>query len=162
VDGKVLPVYWFEGSVTGQRYLEMLQTSMWPAIRSRATRHGYWMQQDGASAHITGPVMDFLRSKFRGNIITRNSANHWPPYSPDLSPVDFSFWSLAMAEVTRVKPKTLDDLKDVVEDFAMNMGDELVRKICRNTVLPLVSVYRLLVGIPTIRQIRGYLLRGLE
>ena len=67
VDGKVLPVYWFEGSVDGEAYLDMLRTVVWPAVRSRSTHRSYWFQQDaedGASTHVTGDVMDFLRSKF--------------------------------------------------------------------------------------------------
>ena len=133
VDGMVLPVYWFEGSVDGAKYLEMLETHVWPAIKYRATRRGYWMQQDGASPHVTGPVMDFLREKFGEKIISRNSTHHWPPYSPDLSVLDFSFWAQAMTEVIRCKPSTLTALKDVVEEFAEDMDEDLVRTMCRNT-----------------------------
>ena len=107
--------------------LDILKNTLWPSIKSRATRRGYWMQQDGAT-----PVMDFLRSKFGDTIVSRNSTPIWPPYSPDLSPLDFSFWSLAMSEVTRVKPDTLRERKEVVEDFAFNMEEKLVRKICGN------------------------------
>ena len=132
VDGRILPIYWFEGSVNGEKYLDMLKNSLWPSIRSRATRQNYWMQQDGAAPHISGPVMDFLRSKFGDNIVSRNTAHIWPPYSPELSPLDFNFWSLAMSEVARVKPRSLRELQEVVEDFVFNMEEELVRKICRN------------------------------
>ena len=107
--------------------LDILKNTLWPSIKSRATRRGYWMQQDGAT-----PVMDFLRSKFGDTIVSRNSTHIWPPYSPDLSPLDFSFWSLAMSEVTWVKPDTLRELKGVVEDFVFNMEEKLVRKNCRN------------------------------
>ena len=132
VDGQILPIHWFEGSVNGEKYLDMLKNVVWPAVRSKATRRGYWMQQDGATPHIRKSVMDFLKSKFGDNLISRNSTHIWPPYSPDLSPLDFSFWSLAMSEVTRTKPESLTALKEVVEDFALNMDEELVRKICRN------------------------------
>ena len=33
VDGKVLPVHWFEGSVDGDVYLDMLKTMVWPAAQ---------------------------------------------------------------------------------------------------------------------------------
>ena len=48
-DGKVLPVHWFEGSVDGDVYLDMLKTMVWTAVRGMATRRSYWFQQDGAS-----------------------------------------------------------------------------------------------------------------
>ena len=44
VDGQLLPVHWFEGNVDSETYLHMLQTVVWPAIRGRATRRGYWFQ----------------------------------------------------------------------------------------------------------------------
>lgn len=37
-----------------------------------------------------------------------------------------------MSEVARVKPRSLRELQEVVEDFVFNMEEELVRKICRN------------------------------
>ena len=41
VDGKVLPVHWFQGSVDSPTYLNMLKTMVWPAIRGQATRKAY-------------------------------------------------------------------------------------------------------------------------
>ena len=37
VDGQVLPVHWFQGSVTGQSYLDMLKNVVWPAVRGKST-----------------------------------------------------------------------------------------------------------------------------
>ena len=132
VDGVVLPVHWFEGSVDGPTYLGMLQTMVWPAIRGRATRREYWFQQDGASPHCTPEVLAFLASKFGDRVISRRTEHHWPPYSPDLSPLDFSFWSQAMAHVVRCEPSTLEQLKQVVEDFATNFDPEKARAMARH------------------------------
>ena len=49
VDGKVLPVYWFEGSIDGEAYL--------PAGHTGSSKMGL-------PPHVTGDVMEFLRSKF--------------------------------------------------------------------------------------------------
>ena len=38
----------------------------------------------------------------------------------------------AEAHVMRCQPKTLNQLKAIVEDFASNMEEELIRKVCRN------------------------------
>ena len=48
VNCKCLPVVWFEGSVNGQVYLELLQNTLWPAVRASATRKQFWYQHDGA------------------------------------------------------------------------------------------------------------------
>jgi hypothetical protein len=133
VDGKCLPVHWFEGSVNAESYLKMLQTVMWPAVKSMATRKRYWFQQDGAPCHVTATVMDFLRSKFGDRIISRRSARHWPACSPDLSCLDFSFWSQALDHVTKTEPKTIQELKTVVENFATDISEEQLRKMARHT-----------------------------
>ena len=57
----------------------------------------------------------------------------WPPYSPNFSPIHASYWSQAMAQVIRCKPSTISDFKTVVEDFAVNMSEEEVRKMVPNT-----------------------------
>ena len=132
VDGKVLLVHWFQGSVDSAAYLNMLQTMVWPAIRGKATRHQYWFMQDRASPHCTGEVCSFLASKFGDMVISRKTDHIWPPYSPDLNPLDFSFWSRAMAHVIRCQPATLDDLKNVVNDFALNFNPEKARSMARH------------------------------
>ena len=132
IDGSVLPVHWFEGNVTSSSYLDMLKTKVWPAIRFRATIRNYWFMQDGASPHCTEEVLDFLSSKFGDRIISRKSTHPWPPYSPDLNPLDFSFWSQAMAHVVRCEPNTLEDLKTVMEDFAENLDPEKARSMARH------------------------------
>ena len=77
-------------------------------------------------------MLEFLRSKFGDRIISRNTENHWPPYSPDLSPIDFSFWGQAMAHVVRTKPSTLEELKGEVEDFARHFDHDKARRMARH------------------------------
>ena len=132
VDGQVLPVHWFQGSVDSSTYLSMLKDKVWPAIRSKATRRNYWFMQDGAAPHCTQEVLSFLASKFGERVVSRKTAHAWPPYSPDLNPLDFSFWSQAMAHVVRCQPITLEDLKAVVNDFATNFDPEKARSMARH------------------------------
>ena len=132
VNGRVLPVYWFEGSPTSNKYLIMLETMVWPAIRAKATRDQHWFKQGRASPHCTASVLDFLKSKFGDKIISRETEHFWPPYSPDLNPLDFSFWSQAMAHVYRCKPDTLENLKEGVDNFAVNFDPEKALKMARN------------------------------
>ena len=125
VDGRILPVVWYQGSVTSTVYLEQVtKGTVWPAVKGVATRRGYWYQQDGASSHVTEEYLQFLKAKFGDRVISRRTENHWPPYSPDLSPLDFSFWSQAMAHLLRCQPPTLQQLKGIVEDFPVNMDED--------------------------------------
>ena len=134
VDGRCLPVVWFTGSVNGDVYLnQVLKATVWPALRSIATRRQYWFQQDGASCHVTTPCLEFLREKFGDRIISRNTDHHWPPYSPDLSPLDFSFWNQVMINVKKRQPSNIEELKNIVEEFASGVSEEFLRKIARHT-----------------------------
>jgi hypothetical protein len=134
VDGRCLPVVWFTGSVNGDVYLnQVLRGIVWPSVKNHATRRQYWYQQDGASCHVTAPCLEFLRSKFGNRVISRNTQHHWPPYSPDLSPLDFSFWSQATMHVNKNHPQTIPELQQCVEDFASNIGEQQLRKMARHT-----------------------------
>ena len=133
VNGKCLPVVWFEGSVNGQVYLELLQNTLWPAVRASATRKQFWYQHDGAPCHVATQCLEFLKSKFGDRILSRNTKHHWPANSPDLTPMDFSFWTQASNHVKKVKPQSLDAMKRAVEDFAANLDEEAIRKMCRHT-----------------------------
>ena len=59
--------------------------------------------------------------------------HHWPLYSPDLNLLDFSFLSQAMAHMVRCEPSTLQELTEVVEDFAINSDPEKTRAMARHT-----------------------------
>ena len=123
-------IHWFESnkSVTGDTYLQMLKEVVWPKVRAVATRKEYYFQQDGATVHTTVAVRKFLADKFGPRVISRLTDTIWPAKSPDLSPLDFWFWGVAMVEVRRVQPSTLDELKQVVEDFAEEMNSETINK----------------------------------
>ena len=78
------------------------------------TRRGYWYQQDGASSHVAKERLKFLKAKFGDRVISRRTEHHWPPYSPDLSPLDFSFWSQAMTHLLRCQPSTIERFQGIV------------------------------------------------
>ena len=56
----------------------------------------------------------------------------WSANSPDLNPLDFCFWGMAMAEVWKKKPKTIPELKKVVEDFFNNLGPDFIKNCVLN------------------------------
>ena len=88
--------------------------------------------QDEATSHTTNDVLNFLREKFQGCVISRWSEIGWPLYSPDLNPLDYFFWSFAMIHVRRQKPATLDELKTIVEDVAATVQEDMIRAAVGN------------------------------
>ena len=73
-----------------------------------------------------------LKQKFGNRIISGNTAIPWPARSPDEAPPDYWLWSICDAEVRRVKPSTLEELKEVVSDFVASLDDEDVRRAVRD------------------------------
>ena len=137
INDTVLQIRWMDEdhrptTVTADSYLAMLREEVWPEVRAVAGRRGWWWQQDGASVHCTEPVLDFLNEKFRGRVISRRAEHAWPPYSPDLNPLDFFFWGYAMAEVWRQKPKSIEELKQVVEHLARELSGEIIQRVMAN------------------------------
>jgi inhibitor of nuclear factor kappa-B kinase subunit alpha len=138
VDGKVLPIFWFENedgspaSVNRERYLSVLKEILWPAVRAQATRKGYYYMQDGAPPHCTNDALDFLADKFPGRVISRRSENVWPAHSPDLNPLDFWFWGYIESRVFEKKPDSVLVLKKVVEDAAREINPEMVKNVAAN------------------------------
>ena len=64
-------------------------------------------QQDGAPAHTANPTQNWLRS----NIPGINSKDQWPPYSPDLNPMDYSIWSILETNACSKSHKSIESLK---------------------------------------------------
>ncbi|KAF0302402.1 hypothetical protein FJT64_025506 [Amphibalanus amphitrite] len=50
------------------------------------------------------------------------------PQPSRLSCLGLCFWSLVTAQIVRSEPQTLEQLKELVEDFARNMDEEQLRK----------------------------------
>jgi len=79
----------FEGTVTGEAYLEMLRSSILPAIRALYENSEVFYQQDGAPPHYHRDVQAFLDENLQGRWIGRRGTFEFPPRSPDLTPLDF-------------------------------------------------------------------------
>ncbi|PNF23512.1 hypothetical protein B7P43_G05612 [Cryptotermes secundus] len=76
--------FFFEGTVTGQVYLDMLQTSIFPL-----EMRDFYLQQDGAPPHYHRDVRAYLDDTLPGRWVGRRGAIEYPPRSPDLTPLDF-------------------------------------------------------------------------
>ena len=66
------------------------------------------LQEDGASARRSAKTTEWKRE----NKVPLLQA--WPSGSPDLSPLDFSYWSLLLEKVWGRKPRTLAELPTAI------------------------------------------------
>ena len=76
----------------------------------------------------------FLQDKFQGRVISNRLDFFWPAKSPDLNPLDFYFWGVAEARVQKEKPKTIMELKSVVENFVAEISKEVLWSVADNFI----------------------------
>ena len=138
VDGRALPVFWHEDengdsvSVNTDRYILAIQTLLKNFPKRKLKK--CWWQQDGASCHCSDKSLSELKKHFQSRLISRRSEIEWPAHSPDLNPLDFTFWGQAMVEVFKEKPETISDLKTVVENYFNSLSPEFIKNCVRNII----------------------------
>lgn len=94
--------FFFEGTVNGQRYYEMLRDQAIPALTDWPNRENLVFVHDGAPPHIVRDVKALLNFEFPVGWIGRGSEMLvWPPRSPDLTPMDFFVWGYLKQRIYR-------------------------------------------------------------
>lgn len=91
VNGILVGPYVLPDRLTGERYLQFLQDNL-PGLLEDVPLHirqNMWLLQDGAPAHFSLEVREFLNNTFPNRWVGRGEPVAWPPRSPDLNPCDF-------------------------------------------------------------------------
>ena len=73
--------------------------------------------QDGAPAHTACVVREWLVERFGSRVISRLCETEWPASSPDLALNDFWLWGAILQEIRKIKPTTMDQVKEVATEF---------------------------------------------
>ena len=122
VDGSLIGPFFFDSNVTGLAYLEMLNEKVFSTVLGTFPHHfvngsfqRLWWAQDGAPAHRTAEVREWLTEFFSQRIIALNHPVEWPPRSPDLTPCDFFLWGYLKSKVYTSPPATISDLIERIE-----------------------------------------------
>ena len=128
----ILPPFFFSSTVTGAAYLEMLRSHLkrhLPRARKNIT-----FQQDGAPPHIANPVKAFLNETFGDRVISRHFPRKWPARSPDLNPADYWLWGQLKHNIYSKQPKTLEDLRDLIEREVREIDVTVMKSAVLNLV----------------------------
>jgi transposase len=126
----IIGPYFFDGLVTGESYLQMLQEFLWPQVKQRRLI----FQQDGAPAHYSLQVRKWLDQKFPDRWIGRRGPIECPARSPDLTPPDFFLWGYLKNIVYRDRPSTLDELRDRIEQACAEIPENMCDRVCKSMV----------------------------
>jgi len=130
-------------TLTASRYVHMLDTQVIPELRRRLTEEEFqacWYQQDGAKVHLARQSMEYLNRTFNGRLISLNGFIQWPPYSPDLSPLDYMFWALMKKFVNKQDPQDVTELKLVIAQACSVIDIETCRNAIRDFPIRIMAL----------------------
>ena len=105
-DGQVF-IQRLPSNITGEIYSEFIQGTIFPMLREKFGEDFIW-QQDNAPPHTARITIDTLEEN-------RIQVLDWPPYSPDLNPIE-NLWVYLKRNVYEIsRPQTLDHLWDRIQ-----------------------------------------------
>ena len=126
----IIGPYFFNDTVTGATYLDMLQNFVWPILQNHPNIEHLLWQQDGAPPHFHHDVTAWLDRNFNQRWIGRRGPTEWPARSPDLSPPDFFMWGHIKNLVYKVKPANLVELRHEILQAFQTIDIGLCQKVC--------------------------------
>lgn len=125
--------FFFDGTVTGQRYLDKLRDDVVPALQNWPNRQNLVLVQDGAPAHHSKIARAYLDQQFTNWIGRASKFIAWPARSPDLTPMDFYLWGHLKQKLYRgqVFPN-LDVLRERIREEAAQVPLDMIRNALDN------------------------------
>ena len=105
----------------------ILKGSLKPWADAHFKGQVYTFQQDSAPSHKARNTQEWLRAHVPRFI----ASEEWPPYSPDLNPLDFLIWSILEAKVCSSRYTTTDGLKAALMREWKRIPAEVMRASCQ-------------------------------
>ena len=125
-DGKVLFKV-LAGIQNTDSYLEMLEDMM-----GEMDQDDCFFMQDGAGHHTSNNAINWLNRNWKDRWIGLKSQRlKFPALSPDLTPLDFSFWHYVKFHVAKLRPSTRVELIDSIETVINQIPDQIVVSMCQ-------------------------------
>jgi len=127
-DGKKCPIIFVADGerLDANGYQGLLHQHVLPWISRTYPDGNYVFQQDGAPAHTAYSTQQFLKE----NMSSYWPAAKWPPYLPDLNPLDYSFWGVLQDKVQARAHDSLDDLKQTITKEWRRLSSKYIRRTC--------------------------------
>jgi len=120
-------------TVDGAVYNRILQAALQEASEKHIVGNYYW-QQDGAPAHRTGENLDLIHSCYKNRVIAKGyrerfgSGYEWPPYSPDMSAMDYFLWGYTKDSVYKTRPNDIEELEERIREVMRRIPREVLER----------------------------------
>ena len=125
--------YFFEDdTVNGNNYLSMLQKSFIWEVRKFHKVRSIIFQHNGAPAHFSTDVRQYLDNHFPNRWIGRGGPIRWAPRSPDLTPLDFILWDHVKSNIYKIPVKNLMELKRRINNEIKSISKETLSDVFSN------------------------------
>ena len=118
-----------DDTVNRNNYLSMLQNFFIWEVRKLHKLWSIRFQQDGAPAHFSTDVRQYLDNRFPNRWIGRGGAIRWGPHSPDLTPLDFFLWGHVKSNIYQTPVKNLTELKRRINNEIKSISKETLSDI---------------------------------
>ena len=117
----------------GTNYLNFVEDIVPPILDDMPLqlRRHLWYQLDGAPAHFTLPVRQWLDQHFPGRWIGSGGPVAWPARSPDLTPLDFFLWGSMKEKVYQTEIASREELVAKINEAAMEIRQQDVDHVQR-------------------------------
>lgn len=140
LNNQLVGPYFYDGTLTGERYLDFLRNIL-PGLMENIpldVRANMWIQQDGAPAHNANMVKNYLNDQFESKWIGTNGPVKWPPRSPDLTPLDFFLWGHIKDVAYTNQSTSLIDLKNRITEACNNITQDILK----STTISIMNRYQ--------------------
>lgn len=138
-------IFWraIDGTMNGESYVNLLKHEFIPFLESKNLMDKCIFMQDGAPCHTSKVALTLINEHFQDRVISTkypekfNMGSEWPPYSPDLTPLDFCIWATLKHRILKHGPKTLPELQTALhlevalctQEFLMKAIDNVIPRI---------------------------------
>lgn len=139
---KIIGPIIFEGSLTGQRYLQFLENEIERLLEELPVLqyNQIIFHQDGAPPHSIQAVTNYLNNRY-DLWIGRYGPIQWPANSPDLTPLDNFLWGYLKDKVYYNRTNNLVDLRHKIEQ-EINILNSEYSHFTRNAVCKLSGLFQ--------------------
>ena len=132
---KEIYLYFFDSTVTGNSYKELLETKIFPFAKKRGWVKTFHFMQDGATPHRIKEVFEAIYNVYGNRVIDLGHPKfvrggiEWSPYSPDLNPYDFFLWGYMEDHCYSKNPTTTEELMKAIRKTVNSISVEILSKI---------------------------------